>query len=211
MCAINLSREQNLHCSSIDIYKDFSSVTQVHLTLWYLWLQHARLPPLSITNTRTLLKLMPIKLVMSSNLLILHRPFSSRLQSFSASESFQMSQFFASGGQSIKSFSFNISPSSEYSVLISFRMDWLDLLAVQGTVFSNITVQKHQFFGAQLSLWSNSHIHTWLLEPVSGSALWTWLSHFIFLGFNLFFWRMKVISKSYQISPIYDSKQANTF
>ena len=63
------------------------------------------------------------------------------------------------------SFSFGISPSSEYSWLISFRMDWLDLLAVQQTlksllrVFSNTTVQKHQFFGAQLSLQSNSHIH----------------------------------------------------
>ena len=51
-------------------------------------------------------------------------------------------------------FSFNISPSNEYSGLISFRMDWLDLLAVQGTsrVFSNTTVQKHQFFGDHLSL-----------------------------------------------------------
>ena len=58
-------------------------------------------------------------------------PFSSRLQSFPASGSFQMSQFFASGGQSIKSFSFSISPSNEYSGLISFRIDWLDLLAVQ--------------------------------------------------------------------------------
>ena len=59
------------------------------------------------------------------------------------------------------SFSFSISPSSEYSGLISFRMDWLDLLAVQGTLksFSNTTVQKHQFFCTQL-LQSNSHIHT---------------------------------------------------
>ena len=58
--------------------------------------------------------------------------------------------------------SFSISPSYEYSGLISFRMDWLDLLAVQGIsrVFSNTTVQKHQFFGAQLSSQSNSHIHT---------------------------------------------------
>ena len=52
------------------------------------------------------------------------------------------------------SFSFSISPSNEYSGLIFFRMDWLDLLAVQGTlkVFSKTTVQKHQLFGAQLSL-----------------------------------------------------------
>ena len=56
------------------------------------------------------------------------------------------------------SFSFSISPSNEYSRLISFRIDKLDLL------FSNTTVQKHQFFGTQLSLWFNSDIHTWLLE-----------------------------------------------
>ena len=64
------------------------------------------------------------------------------------------------------SFSFSISPSKEHLGLISFWMDWLDLLAVQGTsiVFSNTTVQKHQFFGAQLSSQTNSHSHTWLLE-----------------------------------------------
>ena len=81
-------------------------------------------------------------------------PFSSCPQSFPASGSFQMSQLFSSGGQSIKSFSFSISPSNEHPGLISFRMGWLDLLAVQGTlrVFSNTTVQKHQFFCTQLSL-----------------------------------------------------------
>ena len=63
-------------------------------------------------------------------------PFSSHLQSFPASGSFPMSQLFASGSQSIGVFSFNISPSSEHSGLISFRMDWLDLLAVQGTLKS---------------------------------------------------------------------------
>ena len=51
----------------------------------------------------------------------------------------------------------------------SFRTDWLDLLAVQGTLKSliqnsNFTIQKHQLFGAQISLWPNSHIHAWLLE-----------------------------------------------
>ena len=60
------------------------------------------------------------------------------------------------------SFSFNIIPSNEHPGLIPFRMDWLELLAVQGLsrVFSNTTVQKHQFFGAQISSASNSHIHT---------------------------------------------------
>ena len=64
------------------------------------------------------------------------------------------------------SFSFNISPYNEHPGLISFKMDWLDLIAVQGRsrVFSNSKVQKHQFFGAQLSSQSNSHIHTWPLE-----------------------------------------------
>ena len=91
-------------------------------------------------------------------------PFSSHLQSFPGS--FQMSQFFKIRWPKYWSFSFSISPSNEYSGLISFRIDWLDLLAVQGTlrVFSNTTVQKHQFFSPQFSLWSNSHIQTWLLE-----------------------------------------------
>ena len=64
------------------------------------------------------------------------------------------------------SFSFSISPSNEYSGQISFRIDCLYLLAVQGTLKSllNTTVQKHQFFNPQFSLWSNSHIHTWILE-----------------------------------------------
>ena len=63
-------------------------------------------------------------------------PFSSCLQSFPGLRSFQMSQLFASGGQKYWDFSFNISPSNEHSGLISFRMDWLDLLAVQGTLKS---------------------------------------------------------------------------
>ena len=67
-------------------------------------------------------------------------PFSSSLQSFPATRSFPMSQFFTSGGQ-YWSFSFSISPSNEYSGLISFRMDWLDLLAVEGTLKS--LLQNH--------------------------------------------------------------------
>ena len=76
------------------------------------------------------------------------------------------SSFFASGGQSIGASSFSINPSNEYSGLISFRIDWFDLLAVSlrdFQVFSNTAVQKHQFFGTQLSLWSNSHIHTYYI------------------------------------------------
>ena len=64
------------------------------------------------------------------------------------------------------SFNFSISPSNEYSGLISFRIDWLDLLAVQGALNSLLQHHslKHQFFSTQSSLQSNSHIHTWLLE-----------------------------------------------
>ena len=64
------------------------------------------------------------------------------------------------------SFSFNISLSNQHPGLISFRMDWLDLLQSKGLsrVFSNTTLQKHQFFSTQPSSQSNSHIHTWLLE-----------------------------------------------
>ena len=81
---------------------------------------------------------------------------------FASIRVFSMSQIFASGVQSIKSVSFSISPFNEYWGWIFFRIDWIDLLEVQGTlrVFSNTTVQKHQFFGTQLSLWSSSHMTT---------------------------------------------------
>ena len=88
-------------------------------------------------------------------------PFFSCLKSFPAWGSFPMSQFFTSGG-----FTCSISPSSEYSGLISFRIEYLISLQSKGLsrVFSNTTVQKHQFFSAEPSLWSSSYIHTWLLE-----------------------------------------------
>ena len=93
-------------------------------------------------------------------------PFSSHLQSFPTSGSFQMSQLFTSGGQSI-----GVSVST--SVLPMNTQDWSPLgwtgwISLQSKglskVFSNTTVQKYQFFGPQLSSQSNSHIHTWLLE-----------------------------------------------
>ena len=110
---------------------------------------------LSVTNSRSLPKLMSIELVMPSNYLILcHIPFSSCPQSFQASGSFQRSQFFASAGQSI-------GVSASASVLPMNNQDWFPLggtgwifLQSKGLsrVFSNTTVQKHQFFRAQLSL-----------------------------------------------------------
>ena len=93
-------------------------------------------------------------------------PFSSWLQCFPASGSFPISQLFASGGQSIGA-------SASASVLPVDIQSWFPLgltglitLLSKGLsrVLSSITVWKHQFFGPQPSLWSNSHIHTWLLE-----------------------------------------------
>ena len=93
------------------------------------------------------------------------------------------------------SFGFSNSSSSEYSRLISLRIDWFDLLAVQGLsrVFSSTTIKKHQFFCAQSSLWSNSLIHTWLLRNHSFdymtfvgkvmSLLFNTLSRFVIASF----------------------------
>ena len=108
------------------------------------------------------LKLMSIKLVMPSNHLILCCPLPLLPSIFPRNRVFSNKLVLPIRWPKYWSFSFSISLSNELSGLISFWMDWLDLLAVQGTlrVFSNTTVQKHQFFGAQLSSQSNSHIHT---------------------------------------------------
>ena len=102
--------------------------------------QHAR-PPCPSPTPRVYPNLCPSNWwchpTMSSSAV----PFSSCLHSFRTLGSFPMSQFFASGGQSIGSFSFSLSPSNKYLELISFRMDWLDLHAVQGTLKSSPTPQ----------------------------------------------------------------------
>ena len=91
-------------------------------------------------------------------------PFSSRLQSFPASGSFPISQFFASGGLSIgASASASVLPMNNHDW---FPLGWTSWISLQSKglsrVFSNTTVQKHQFFGTQPSLWSNSHIHMYI-------------------------------------------------
>ena len=93
-------------------------------------------------------------------------PFSSCLQSFPASGSFPVSQFFASGGRSIgASASASVLP---VNIQDWFPLGWTGWMSLQSKglscVFSNTTVQKQQFFSTQYSLWSNSHIHTWHLE-----------------------------------------------
>ena len=138
------------------------SCVQLFATPWTA----ARQASLSITNSWSLPKPMCIELVMPSNHLILCRPLLLLPSIFPSIRAFQMSQLFASGGQSI-------GVSASKPVLPMNTQDWSPLgctasisLKSKGLsrVFSNSTVQKHQFFSAQLSSQSNSHIHTWPLE-----------------------------------------------
>ena len=142
----------------------FTSVSQSCLTLCEP--MDCSWPGFPVHHQLSETKLMSIELVMPSNHLILHRPLRLLPSIFPSIRVFSNESALCIRWPKYWSFSFNISPSSEHPGLISFRMDWLDLLAVQGTlkIFSNTTIQKHQFFSAQLSLQSNSHIHTWPLE-----------------------------------------------
>ena len=117
---------------------------------------------LSITNSQSLLKFMSIESVMPSNHLILCRPLLLLPAVFLSIRVFSNESVLHIRLPKYWSFSFSTSPSNEYSGLISFRMaGWISLLSKGlSRVFSNTTVQKHQFFGSQLSSQSNSHIHT---------------------------------------------------
>ena len=106
-----------------------------------------------ITNSWSFLKLMSIELVMPSNHLILCRPLLLLPSVFPRIRVFSNESVLHIRWPKYWSFSINISPSNEHPGLISFRRSL-------SRVFSNTTVQKHQFFGVQLSLWSKSHIHT---------------------------------------------------
>ena len=120
---------------------------------------------LSITNSRSLLKLMAIESVMPSNHLILCWPLLLPPSIFPSIRVFSNELILRIRWPKYWTFNFCISPSNKYSGLISFRIDWISLQSKGlSRVFSNTTVEKHQFFSAQLSLWSNSHIYTWLLE-----------------------------------------------
>ena len=119
---------------------------------------------LSFTISWILLKLMSIESAMPSNYLILCHPLLLLPSIFPSIRVFSNESALRIRWPKYWNFSFNISPSNEYSGLISFRIDWFDLLAVQGTTRVFSTVQKHPFFSAQLSSQSNFHIHTWPLE-----------------------------------------------
>ena len=150
----------NLQISSVQF-----SCSVTSGSLWPHGLEHTRLPcpsPTPGAYSNSCLSNQWCHPTISSSVI----PFSSCPQSLLASESFQMSQLFAWGGQSI-------GVSALASVLPINTQDWYPLewaswISLQSKglsrVFSNTTVQKHQFFGTQLSSQSNSHIHTWPLE-----------------------------------------------
>ena len=149
------------HCVFVDLFLFNCSVMSSSLQPY--WLQHTRLPccspaPGELMNPCSLLRVLSIDSVMPSNHLILCVPFFC-LQSFSASGSFPISQFFVAGGQTGASASAPVLPTNECSGLISFRIDWFDLLAVQGILKSLLQhhgskasiLQPPAFFMVQLS------------------------------------------------------------
>ena len=172
------SQEQSPSCSVQSL-----SCVQLFVTPWTA----AHQASLSITNSRSLPRLMSIESVMPSNHLTLCRPLLSCPQSFPASGSFPMSQLFASGSQSTGvSASASVLPMNTQDWSPSGWTGWISLQSKGlSRVFSNTTVQKHQFFGAQLSLWSNSHIHTWLTGRAIALTRRTFVDKVMSLLFNM--------------------------
>ena len=145
----------------------FSSV-QLLSRVWLLVTPSTtvRQASLCITISRSLPKLMSTESPMLSNHLILCHPLLLLPSIFPSIRVFSDESALCIRWPKYGRFSFSISPSNEHPGLISFRMDWLDPLQSKALsrVFSNTTVQKHQFFCPQVSFQSNSHIHTWPLE-----------------------------------------------
>ena len=155
-------------------------------SLWPHGLQHAR-PPCPSPTPRACSDSCPSSRWCHPTILSSVVPFSSCLQCFPASGSFPMSQFFASGGQ-------NIGVSASASALPMNIPDWFPLgwtgwISLQSKrlsrVFSNTTVQKHQFFGTQLSLWYNSHIHTFTTGKTIVLTRLTFVGKVMALLFNM--------------------------
>ena len=151
-----------LHLYHQSSYVQSLSLVWCFVTLWTA----AHQDSLSITNSWSLHKLMSIKSMMPPNHLIHCCPLLLSPSISSSIRVFWMSQFFASSGQSI-----GISASASVlpmNIQDSLPLGLTGLIFLKSKVFSrffsNTRVQRHQFFSAQLSLWFNSHIHTWLLE-----------------------------------------------
>ena len=151
---------ESLHTHTLEWLSSVQLLSHDRLfaTTWTAALQTS----LSITNSWSLLKLMSIETVMPFNHLILCHTLLLPLSDFLSIRVFANESVLRIRRPKYWSFSFSISPSNEYVGLISFRLTgWISLQSKGlSRVFSNTTVQKHQFFGAQLSSQSNSHIHT---------------------------------------------------
>ena len=157
------------------MFGHFTVVVQLLSCVWFCDTMDYNTPGFPVLHISwSLLKLMSIGSMIPSNHLILCRPLF-LLESFPASGSFHMSQFFASGGQSIGA-------SASASVLPMNIQGWFPLglsclisLLRKGLprVFSSTTVGKHQFLDTQPSFWFSSHNHTWLLEKTIALTKWT--------------------------------------
>ena len=158
----HLSLEQKPGASYSTVVVQLLSHVWLFVTPWTTGCQAS----LSFTISQSLLKLMSIESVMPSYHLILCCPLLLLSSVFPSIRVFSNELAFRSRWPKYWGFSLSISPSNEYSGLISFWIDWFDLLAVQRSFKSLLQHHslKHQFFSAQCSLLSNSHIHTWLLE-----------------------------------------------
>ena len=161
----NIFTNYKINIIAQSVYTDqFSSVQLLsHVRLLATQWTAACQASLFITNSRSLHKFMSIESVMPSNHLILCRPLLLLLSIFPSIRVFSTESVLCIRWPKYWSFSFSVSPSNEYSGLI-FPLGWTGWISLQSKglsrVFSNTTVQKHQFFDTQLSLWSNSHIHT---------------------------------------------------
>ena len=145
--------------NKIRCFSSVQSLSRVRLfaTPW----NAARQASLSITNSQSLLKLVSIESVMPSNHLIFCRPLLLLPSVFPSIRVFSNESVLPIRWPKYWSFSFNISPSNEYSQLISFRMDWLDLLAVQGTLESLL-----QHYSSKASiLWHSAYFVVQLSHP----------------------------------------------
>ena len=168
--------------SSVSSVQSLSHVW-VFMTLWTSACQAS----LSITNSRSLLKLVSIESVMPSNHLILCHPLLLSLSIFPSIRVFSNESALRIRWSKYWSYSFSISPSNEYSRLISFRMDWLDLLIVQGTLKSLL---QHHSSKASI-LWHSAFFIVQLSHPymTTGKTIaltrWTFVGKVMSLLFNI--------------------------
>ena len=193
-------------CFLIIVVSESLSCVWLFATQWTAACQAS----LSFTNSQSLFKLMSIELVMPSNYLILCHPLLVLPSIFPSIRVFSNESGLCIRWSKYWSFSFSISPSNEYSGLISFRMDWLDLLAVQGTLKSLL---QHHSSKASI-LWHSIFFMVQSSHPymTNGKTIvltrWTFVHKVMCLIFNMlsrlviaFLWRSKCLLISWLQSP----------